>query len=230
MTKAGFCKKNRLAVLFLLFGIVLCAAYLWMCHVFGRTPAMRLRRCVFKFFINLCWLSIALIGSRDMQGEMKRKILLTLGCYMLGDVLAPANFLVGGVAFCAGHLIITSGYIRQYGVSRGQSKVFLAVCASMIALLAVSLGLDWRLPLFALYIIVLSAMDVTSFRNRYYFVTVNVFLLSDILAYFRKIFFNWDWFHDVTLLLYYVAILLYCFSFWFSVGEKGATASANRSH
>ena len=47
MTKVRFCKKNRLAVFFLLLGIVLCAAYLWMCHVFGRTPEMRLRRWVF---------------------------------------------------------------------------------------------------------------------------------------------------------------------------------------
>ena len=134
--------------------------------------------------------------------------------YSLGDVLAPANFLVGGVAFAAGHLVITSGYLRQYGMSRRQGAVLAAVSAGMIAVLALSLGADWRLPFFALYLVVLVTMDVAAFPCRYYFVTVNVFLLSDVLAYIRKLFFNWDWFHDVTLTVYYAAILLYCVSFW----------------
>ena len=214
MSKPLLRKQERPAVGFLLLVFVLCVAYLVMCHVFGRTPEMRLYRCIFKGFINLCWLAAAFIGSRRRQGGLNRNILLALVLYSLGDVLAPANFLVGGVAFAAGHLVITSGYLRQYGMSRRQRGVLAAVSAGMIAVLALSLGADWRLPFFALYLVVLVTMDVAAFPCRYYFVTVNVFLLSDVLAYIRKLFFNWDWFHDVTLTVYYAAILLYCVSFW----------------
>lgn len=213
MSKPLLRKQERPAAGFLLLGLILSAAYLVMCHVYGRTPEMRLCRCIFKGFINLCWLAAAFIGSRRSPDRLNRKILLALVFYSIGDVLAPANFLVGGAAFAVGHLVITGGYLRQYGMSRRQWGVLAAVSAGMIAILTLSLGADWRLPFFALYLIVLVTMDVAAFPCRYYFVTVNVFLLSDVLAYIRKLFFNWDWFHDVTLMVYYAAILLYCFSF-----------------
>lgn len=214
MKKAVIRKENRLVFVFLLLGIALCIAYLWMCHTYGRVPEMKLRRCTFKVFIDLCWLGIAYIGSRRVQGEMKKKALLTLVWYALGDVLAPANFLVGGVAYGIGHLVITSAYIRQYGMSGRQLGVLAVSGIGMIALLAMTLGADWRVPFIAVYILILVSMYVASFGNRYYFLTVTVFLLADVLAYFRKMFFNEDWFHDVTLLTYYASILLYCFSFW----------------
>lgn len=213
MSKPLLRKQERPAAGFLLLGLILSAAYLVMCHVYGRTPEMRLCRCIFKGFINLCWLAAAFIASRRSPDRLNRKILLALVFYSIGDVLAPANFLVGGAAFAVGHLVITGGYLRQYGMSRRQWGVLAAVSAGMIAILTLSLGADWRLPFFALYLIVLVTMDVAAFPCRYYFVTVNVFLLSDVLAYIRKLFFNWDWFHDVTLMVYYAAILLYCFSF-----------------
>ena len=223
MTRAALRRGNRLAAVFLLLGIALCIAYLWMCHVYGRTPEMKLRRCIFKVFIDLCWMGIACIGSRRVQGEMKKKTLLALGWYMLGDVLAPANFLIGGVAYGVGHLVITSAYIRQYGISRRQLGALAAVSAVMIALLAATLGADWRVPFIAVYVIVLVSMFVSSFGNRYYFVTVNIFLLADVLGYFRKMFLNENWFHDITLLMYYASILLYCFSFWKLAKEQKKT-------
>ena len=67
-------------------------------------------------------------------------------------------------------------------------------------------------------------MYVSSFGNRYYFVTVNIFLLADVLGYFRKMFLNENWFHDITLLMYYASILLYCFSFWKLAKEQKKTA------
>ena len=158
MTIATLRKENPLAFVCLLLGVVLCIAYLWMCHVYGRTPEMKLPRCIFKVFIDLCWMGIACIGSRRAQGEMKKKTLLALGWYMLGDVLAPANFLIGGVAYGVGHLVITSGYIRQYGIGRRQLGALAAVSAVMIALLAATLGADWRVPFIAVYIIVLVSM------------------------------------------------------------------------
>lgn len=220
MTKAILRRENRLAAVFLLLGILLCIGYLWMCHVYGRTAEMKLTRCIFKVFINLCWMGIAFIGSRRVQGEMKKKTLMALAWYMLGDVLAPANFMVGGVAFGVGNLFITSGYIRQYGISRRQLGVLAIVSAVMVTVLAVTLGADWKVPIIAVYIIILALMYVSSFGNRYYFATVTVFLLSDVLAYFRKMFFNTDLFHDATLLIYYAAILMYCFSFWVQAREQ----------
>ena len=145
---------------------------------------------------------------------------MALAWYMLGDVLAPANFMVGGVAFGVGNLFITSGYIRQYGISRRQLGVLAIVSAVMVTVLAVTLGADWKVPIIAVYIIILALMYVSSFGNRYYFATVTVFLLSDVLAYFRKMFFNTDLFHDATLLIYYAAILMYCFSFWVQAREQ----------
>ncbi len=223
MVRASLCKEKRLTAVFLLVGIILCMAYLWMCHVYGRVPEMKLRRCIFKVFINLCWMGIACIGSRSVQGEMKKRTLVALAWYMLGDVLAPANFLVGGVAYGVGHLVITSGYIRQYGMNRRQLGALATVSTVLIALLAVTLGADWRVPFIAVYIIVLVLMHISSFGNRYYFVTVTIFVLADVLGYFRKMFLNENWFHDITLLVYYASILMYCFSFRMVAREQKKT-------
>ena len=85
------------------------------------------------------------------------------------------------------------------------------------------LGADWRIPFIAVYIIVLVLMLISSFGNRYYFVTATIFLLSDVLGYFRKMFLNENWFHDITLSVYYASILMYCFSFWIVEREQKKT-------
>lgn len=211
-------KETQMAIALALLGLVLCVVYLWMCHVYGRVPEMKLRRAIFKLWINLCWLGIAYFGCCRMQGplskKLSKKIYLALVCYMIGDVLAPVQFLVGGIAYAAGHLVITSGFISQYGFNRRQLAVVVLVSAAMIASLYVTLGNDWRVPLIAMYIVVLVIMYIASFGSQYFFVTITIFLLSDVLGYVRKMFFNENWFYDITLLIYYAAILLYCFSFW----------------
>lgn len=207
-------KETKMAIALALLGLVLCVVYLWMCHVYGRVPEMKPRRAMFKFWIDLCWLGIAYLGCRRVQGPLSPKIYLALVCYMIGDVLAPVQFLVGGIAYAAGHLVITRGFIRQYGFNRRQMAAAVLVSAAMIASLYVTLGNDWRVPLIAMYIVLLVIMYIASFENRYFFVTVTIFLLSDVLSYFRKMFFNENWFYDITLLTYYAAILMYCFSFW----------------
>lgn len=207
-------KDNKRAIILFLLGIILCIPYLLMCHRFGRTPEMKSFRCLFKIPINLCWMGVACIGSKRMQGDLKKKILMALTFYMIGDILAPAHYLVGGVAFGIGHLFIISGYIRQYGMSRRQLGCLAAISAVLITILIASLGFDWKIPFISIYIIILATLYVSSFGDKYYFLTVNIFLLSDVIAYVRKMFFNYNWLYDITLSVYYLAIFLYCFSFW----------------
>ena len=53
MSKPLLRKQERPAAGFLLLGLILSAAYLEMCNVYGRPPEMRLCRCIFKWFINV---------------------------------------------------------------------------------------------------------------------------------------------------------------------------------
>ena len=99
-------------------------------------------------------------------------------------------------------------------MSRRQLGCLAAISAVLITILIASLGFDWKIPFISIYIIILATLYVSSFGDKYYFLTVNIFLLSDVIAYVRKMFFNYNWLYDITLSVYYLAIFLYCFSFW----------------
>lgn len=205
--------KGKRALSFLVTGAVMTALYLIICHCMGRTPSMKPWRCALKVPINLCWLLTAWILGKPFKERSERKIFLALVFYALGDIIAPASYLVGGGAYGIGHLFAIDGYIRSYGMSGKQLLSLAGISAVFIIILISSLGFDWRIPLIAVYIIILATLLVSSSGDKYYFLTVGIFLFSDVIAYVRKMFFNHDWIYDITLSVYYAAIIMYCLSF-----------------
>ena len=85
-------------------GILLCFLYLLMCHIAGRTLETKIYRCFFKILINACWICAAYINSRGCHGQLKKHILISLIFYSIGDILAPANYLIGGISYFIGHM------------------------------------------------------------------------------------------------------------------------------
>ena len=206
-------RLDRRTSILLTTGIILCFFYLLMCHITGRTPETKIYRCFFKFCINACWICIAYINSREGHGQLKKKILISLVFYSIGDILAPANYLIGGIGYFIGHIFITFGYIKQYGMSKKQILFSAIASTTLIIILILTLGFEIRVPFIAIYILLLTTLFVSSFGNKYFFSIVTIFLLSDVLAYVRKMFFNYNWLYDITLSLYYIAIIMYCLSF-----------------
>ncbi len=210
-------EKDRKALALLISGAVLTVLYLAICHILGRAPEMKPWRCLVKVPINACWLAIAWVYGFKSD----KRIFLALIFYALGDIIAPANYLAGGAFFGIGHIFAIDRYIRKYGMSKRQLLCFAGISAFLITTLVLTLGFDWRVPLIAVYIMILAALPVSSFGNRYFFITVCIFLFSDVIAYVRKMFFNVNWLYDITLPVYYAAIVMYSFSFRKKEGSCG---------
>jgi uncharacterized membrane protein YhhN len=130
----------------------------------------------------------AALRARSLDGWLLAAVMT---CGMLGDVLLGVNFIVGALAFLAGHLVAIGLYLRNRRPAPSRSQLALAVLL-VPATVAVAFLLPTdraQAPGIALYATGLSAMAACAWISRFprYWTGLGAifFLVSDLLIFAR---------------------------------------------
>lgn len=164
----------------MIFIIPTAAAVAWLLRARDTTAAF-----VAKPLASTGFLAVA-VSSGALESNYGRVVLGGLALGALGDVALMFDrlFLMGLIAFAAGHLAYVAAFIGVAGPTPVSSAVALAVAAGSAIWLLPRLDREWRAPV-ALYIVVISAMLAAALAPEQALLVsigASLFAVSDLLV------------------------------------------------
>ena len=198
---------------FLVLGILSFAVYAAVFKYFGEGAL--LFRAISKVVTNVCFIVFAVEGAMVNKSLRNRRMILVLTLYAIGDVLAIFTLISTGITYLIGHLLLIYSLYVTVLITKKNISWFIGIIG--LSFLIIIALFKWNLNasyIYLAYAFILASKIALTISSPTYLIASIVFSLSDIVGLLRTVFFGSSVyiFNMLTLVVYYVGIILYAFT------------------